>query len=79
MTEIGWMTNPDPRTAGYFERHEHEVNELGTPQPADLDEALAWLAVAAIEAHGELEDGYLKTFAPTGRLTFTRLKAAVTK
>jgi hypothetical protein len=76
-TEIGWRTNPDPRTAGYFERHERELDELATPKPADLDEAMAWLADAAHAAYRELDDPQLRDLHGGGRLAFTRLRAAV--
>jgi hypothetical protein len=73
VTELGWKTNPDSRTAGYFAQHERAVETLGTPKPANNDEALAWLAEAAFAAWQELEDGYLRNFKKEGLLTFQRL------
>ncbi|MDT0684506.1 SIR2 family protein [Roseicyclus sp. F158] len=74
-TELGWQTKPDPRTAGYFERHESELDAIGTPKPADNDEALVWLATAAHAAWQELEDPFLKNkLKSDGQFTFTKLR-----
>lgn len=74
-TELGWQTNPDPRTAGYFERHESELDAIGTPKPAENDEALVWLATAAHAAWQELEDPFLKNkLKSDGQLAFTKLR-----
>lgn len=75
VTELGWQTNPDPRTAGYFERHESELDAIGTPKPTDNDEALVWLATAAHAAWQELEDPFLKNkLKSDGQLAFTKLR-----
>lgn len=73
-TELGWQTNPDPRAAGYFARYERELDALGTPKPADNDEALAWLAAAAHAAWAKLDDPFLRNLKKDGRLAFTKLR-----
>ncbi|MYM54937.1 P-loop NTPase [Thalassovita mangrovi] len=78
-THLGWQTNPDPRAAGYFERHQSELDEAGTPVPADNDEALVWLSEAAQSAHAELDDALLRNLQKNGRLTFKRLRECLDK
>jgi hypothetical protein len=74
-TELGWKTQPNQRGVFYFERHESELDALGTPKPTDNDEALAWLAAAAHAAWQELEDPFLRNkLKNDGRLAFTKLR-----
>jgi hypothetical protein len=74
VNELGWQTNPDPKTAGYLARHKQQADALGTPKPADNDEALAWLAEAASAAWRVLDDASLRALQKDGRLTFQRLR-----
>jgi hypothetical protein len=74
VNELGWQTNPDPRTAGYLARHKQQADALGTPKPAHNDEALAWLAEAASAAWRVLDDASLRALQKDGRLTFQRLR-----
>lgn len=73
-TEIGWQTNPDQKTSGYFSRYERELNSLGVPTSADNDNALAWLSAAALAAWQKLEDPALRNLQSDGRLTFKKLR-----
>jgi hypothetical protein len=74
VTELGWQTSPDQRTASYFARYEREVDALGTPKPVDNGEALRWLAEAAFAAWQELDDSFLRSLKSDGQLTFQRLQ-----
>lgn len=76
-TYLGWLSNPDPRTAGYFKRYDRDLERSGTPKPSGVDEALEWLAAAAGQAHAELNDPFLKNLVKSGLLEFTRAKAAI--
>ncbi len=78
-THLGWETDPDPRTAGYLERYQSELDEAGTPVPADIDEALVWLSEAALAAHAELDDSLLGNLKKNGWLTFRRLRECLDK
>ena len=60
-------------------KRRRELDELDVPKPADLDEGLEWLAAAALAAHSELQDQLLQNLEKSGRLNFTRLKAAVAR
>jgi len=74
-TELGWKTQPNQRGVFYFERHESELDALGTPKPTDNDEALAWLAAAAHATWQELEDPFLRNkLKNDGRLSFSKLR-----
>jgi hypothetical protein len=74
VTKLGWLTDPEERATGYFTRYEREGDELGTPKPANIDEALDWLTEAAFAAWQELDDAYLRALKRDGRLTFQRLR-----
>lgn len=76
-THLGWLSDPDPRTAGFFRRYDGDLNKSGTPNAASLDEALEWLANAAKCAHAQMDDSMLKGLANSGHLKFTRLREAI--
>jgi hypothetical protein len=78
-TVIGWRTKPDPQAASYFRRYEKELDASGTVRPADLDEALRWLAAASLAARGEMQDPTLLSLAPSGRMDFARLRETVSE
>jgi len=52
---------------------------MGVEVPTDLKAAVTWLGAAAAAAHEELQDPQLKSFEPTGRLTFQKLLETVEK
>ncbi|WP_439569018.1 hypothetical protein [Sphingopyxis sp.] len=77
VTELGLQANPDSRAATIFARHQQEADALGIAKPADNDQALAWLAEAATAAWQELDDTFLRSLRQDGRLTFQKLRAAL--
>jgi len=63
----------------YNSRHDQALNRMGVEVPSNLSEALTWLGDVAVAAHAELQDTFLKKFAPTGRLTFKKLRESIGK
>jgi hypothetical protein len=77
IIQLGWLANPNPKGAGYFARHQREVDALGTPTPADDDEAIQWLTEAAFAAWQELDDAFLRSLKHDGLLSFQRLRSTL--
>jgi hypothetical protein len=67
---IGRLTNPDRKTAGYFDRSDEEAEKLKTPRPRDVHEAIAWLTAAVAQAGRELQDSFLKSLIEPDRVSF---------
>ena len=74
VTDIGWRTNPDPRTTAYFRRYERELDDVGVPRTATLEEAIDWLSADIRATYDELTDSFLRDLCRGGRLTFGKLQ-----
>lgn len=72
-TYLGRLTNPDPKTASYFDRHDREADKLSTAHPKDVAEAIAWLTAAVAQAGRELQDSFLANLANPLKISFTHL------
>jgi hypothetical protein len=60
VTELGWLATPDPRTAGYLDRYEDELDAQGVAKPTSVAQALEWLADGAAAAYSALGDNFLR-------------------
>jgi hypothetical protein len=78
VTDIGWRTNPDQRTAGYFRRYERELDAAGVPRTANLDEGIDWLSAGILATYNALTDRFLRDLIRGGRLTFGKLRELLT-
>jgi len=72
---LGYLTNPDPKTASYFDRHDREANKFKTPHPRDVSVAIAWLTAGVAQAGRELKDPFLKALAQPEEVSFQYLRA----
>jgi hypothetical protein len=71
---LGRLTNPDPKTLGYFDKHDREADKIGTPRPQDIGQAIAWLTAAVIHAGRELQDPFLKGLLKPDQVAFNMLR-----
>jgi hypothetical protein len=76
---LGRLTNPDPKTTGYFNKYDREANMIGTPHPQGIEEAIVWLTAAVVQAGRELEDPFLSTLADPARVSFRHLESVLSK
>lgn len=74
--EIGLLSGLDP---DFFKGHERDLNDLGAPKPADIDEALKWLSGAAFAAWQEIDDQFLRSIKKDGRLSFGKLRTTLAR
>jgi hypothetical protein len=72
---LGRLTNPDPKTAGYFDRHDREADKLNTPYPRDFDEAIDWLCEGVSQAGRELNDFFLEELVDPDQVSFGGLRS----
>jgi len=71
---LGRFTNPDPKTASYFERYDREADKLQTSHPRDVSEAIAWLTAGVAQAGHELQDPFLKGLLKPEQVSFKLLR-----
>ncbi|KAF0215358.1 MAG: hypothetical protein FD174_4155 [Geobacteraceae bacterium] len=71
---LGRLTNPDPKTLGYFDYHDHDADRIGTPHPQSIDEAVDWLTDAVAQANRELQDPFLKGLLKPEQVSFNMLR-----
>lgn len=75
---LGRLTNPDPKTASYFDRHDREADKLKTPHPEDLTEAITWLTAGVAAAGAEVQDQFLSSLTDTAGVSFRHLETVLT-
>jgi hypothetical protein len=73
VTFLGRRFGYDVKADSYFDRHDHEADELGTPYPRDVPEAIAWLTAGVAQAGRELQDHSLKTLLGPVQVSFDLL------
>ena len=73
-TYLGRLTDPDPTALGYFDRYDREADQIGTPHPEGIDEAIDWLQTAAAQAGREIQDPFLKRLLKPEHVSFTMLR-----
>lgn len=71
---LGRLTNPDPRTLGYFNKYDREAAKIGTPHPKSIEEAVGWLTTAVAQAGRELQDPFLKALLKPEQVSFNMLQ-----
>ncbi len=71
---LGRLTNPDPKTLGYFDKHDKEADIIATPYPKNIDEAIHWLTTAVAQAGNDLQDPFLKTLLKPEEVSFKVLR-----
>jgi SIR2-like domain len=71
---LGRLSSPDPKTLGYFNKHDRDADKLQTPYPGNVEEALAWLKTAVTHAGRELEDPFLMALAKPEQVSFNMLR-----
>ncbi|HYP26018.1 MAG TPA: hypothetical protein VE262_04800, partial [Blastocatellia bacterium] len=71
---LGRLTNPDPKTASYFDRYDREADKLRTPYPGDVPEAIVWLTAGVAQAGRELQDPFLKALLEPDQVSFNLLQ-----
>ena len=76
---LGKSLRPEERTLGYLQTHNRESDEIGTPYPADTEEAIAWLKTAIMQAGHELADPILKGLAEPSEISFNLLQNTLVK
>ncbi|MGH8046195.1 MAG: hypothetical protein ACREKL_03025, partial [Chthoniobacterales bacterium] len=74
IAQLGPLTNPNPRTARFFEGYNRKADELKTPTPRNVSEAVEWLAAGVVEAGRELQDPFLKSLANPEQVLFESLQ-----
>jgi hypothetical protein len=70
---LGRLTNPDPKTLGYFNQHDLDADKIHTPHPKNIDEAIGWLEIAVVQAGRELHDSFLKALLKPEQVSFKML------
>jgi len=70
---LGRLTNPDRKTAGYYDRYDREADKLHTPYPRDVAEAIVWLSSGVNQAGDDLQDDFLAGLVPKSGVNFTHL------
>ncbi len=71
---LGRLTNPDPKTLGYFDKYDREADKIGTPHAKSIDEAINWLTTAVTQAGRELQDPFLKALLKPEQVSFNMLR-----
>ncbi|WP_322076546.1 P-loop NTPase [Burkholderia cepacia] len=71
---LGRLTNPDPKTLSYFDKHDRAAEAIHTPHPRDIEEAIAWLTTAVAQAGHEIQDPFLKALAKPAQVSFDMLR-----
>lgn len=71
---LGRLTNPDPRTLSYFDKHDRDAETIHTPHPKSIEEAIAWLTTAVAQAGHVLQDPFLKALSKPEKVSFDMLR-----
>lgn len=71
---LGRLTNPDPKTLGYFNKHDRDADKIHTPHPKDIEEAIGWLTTAVAQAGRELQDPFLSALFKPEQVSFNMLR-----
>jgi hypothetical protein len=73
-TYLGRLTNPDPKTLGYFAKHDRDADRIHTPHPKTIEEAIGWLTTAVTQAGQVLQDPFLKALLKPEQVSFNMLR-----
>lgn len=73
---LGRRFGYDPKSH-FFDRYDREADELGTPRPRDVSEAIDWMAAAVAQAGRELQDPFLKSLLQPNQVSFNLLQTTV--
>jgi tetratricopeptide (TPR) repeat protein len=57
---LGRFTDPDPRAAKYFKKHDQDADQRRVPRPATNGDAVTWLTSAIVAAGREIKDPILQ-------------------
>ncbi len=71
------LSNPDPRTVAYLDKHDRDADKAATPTPQNLTETIAWLNNAARAAGHGLSDAWLAGLANPDKLSFEHLRTVL--
>ncbi len=71
---LGRLTNPDPKTLGYFNKYDHDADKIHTPHPKTIEEAIGWLTTAVAQAGRELRDPFLSALLKPEQVSFNMLR-----
>lgn len=71
------FTTSDPKALSYFEKHNREADEVGTPTPRKIEEAISWLRAAVMRARDLIDDTFLREIGAIEDIHFERLEAFV--
>jgi hypothetical protein len=77
VTFLGRRFESDAKAHAYFDRHDREANELNTPHPQDVPEAIAWLTAGTVQAGRELQDQFLKGLVEPDQVSFAMLQTTL--
>jgi len=75
---LGRLTNPDPKTLGYFNKYDRVADKIGTPRPKSIGEAVGWLTTAVAQAGRELQDPFLKALLKPEQVSFNMFREFLT-
>lgn len=73
-TYLGRLTNPEPKTLGYFDKHDRESDRIRTPRPKSIEEAISWLMTAVAQAGRDVQDPFLKALAKPEAISFNMFR-----
>jgi hypothetical protein len=71
---LGRLATQDPNALRRFDLAERALDEIGTPHPKNLEQAILWLANAVVQAGREIRDPFLRSLAKPAQVTFTQLQ-----
>jgi hypothetical protein len=70
---LGRLTNPDPKSLGYFIKYDRDSDKIHTPHPKNIKEAIGWLTTAVAQAGRELQDPFLTGLLKPEQVSFNML------
>lgn len=70
---LGRLTTSDTLALGYFDKYDRAADQINTSHPKNIEEAIAWLTTAVIQAGHELLSPFLKALLKPEQVSFDML------